>query len=52
MKNIFSKEFWKFWSKTAPYVALLSIFFAFVWLFINGYEIIDEVEEHYYTANY
>jgi len=47
MKNIFSKEFWQFWSRTAPYLALLSILFSFVWLLLNGFENTDNIDEQY-----
>ena len=50
MTNIFSKEFWQFLSKTAPYLALLSILFSFVWLLINGLRNTDDIDEQYYTA--
>jgi len=50
MTNILSKEFWKFWSMTAPYLAILTILFSFVWLLFNGFDTTDEYEEQYYSV--
>jgi len=50
MIHLFSKKFRKFWSMTAPYLAILAILFSLVWLLLNGVDHTNEYEEQYYTV--
>jgi len=50
MINIFSKEFWKFWGRMAPDLAILTILFSLVWLLLNGFDNTNEYEEQYYSV--